>query len=212
MKTLIILFLLSLSLFSVAQNNEIKPDLSSIDTLDDWTLHNRQLKVDDGVHLNAQPGDGLLWLKDLEFVNGIIELDIKGKDIRGRSFVGLAFHGVNDSTFDAIYFRAFNFMNPDRNSHSVQYISHPNNTWYSLREQQPGKFENSVMPIPEPNDWFHITIEVNYPNVKVFVNESKKPSLVIEQISDQKQGWVGFWVGNNSEGSFRNLKIIPSDS
>lgn len=207
MKILIIVFLLSVSLFSVAQNNEIKPDLSSIDTLDDWTLHNRQLKVDNGVHLNAQPDDGLLWLKDLRFVNGIVELDIKGKDERGRSFVGIAFHGVNDSTYDAVYFRAFNFMNPDRTSHSVQYVSLPCNTWYNLREQHPGKFENEVLPIPEPNDWFHVTIEVNYPEVKVFVNESKKPSLIIEQISNQKEGWIGFWVGNNSEGSFRNLKI-----
>ena len=150
MKTIKLLFVitqLSLGFAASAQHNVIIPDLLKINESDKWIIHNRDVNVDNEVHLNGMPGDGILWLNDVIFTNGKIELDIKGKDERGRSFVGLAFHGLNDSTFDAIYFRPFNFMSAERNGHSVQYISHPEYTWYKLREEHPGEYENPIIPV-----------------------------------------------------------------
>ncbi len=210
MKTIKLLFIgiqLCIGLTLTAQENEIVPDLSKIKDSDLWTLYNRELVSDDVVHLDSKPGDGLLWLKEPVFTNGKIELDIKGKDERGRSFVGLAFHGLNDSTYDAVYFRPFNFKNPERKGHSVQYISHPEYPWYRLREEHPEKYENPVTPVPDPTGWFHATIVVEYPDVKVFVDNSEEPSLTVQQLSSRKEGWIGFLVGNGSEGWFRNLKI-----
>ncbi|MEN8123470.1 MAG: family 16 glycoside hydrolase [Bacteroidota bacterium] len=191
------------------QQNEIIPDLSKCSDSTIWTLHNREIHIDKEVHLNGKPGNGILWINAPIFRNGKIELDIKGKNERGKSFVGLAFHGLNDSTYDAVYFRPFNFKNPERKVHSVQYISHPEYTWHKLRKNHPEKYENLVSPVPEPTDWFHVTIKIDYPNVKVFVNNSHESSLTIEQLSSRKEGWIGFWVGNNSEGFFKNIKIIP---
>lgn len=204
---LIIQLCIGFSLF--AQENEIIPDLIKVNDSNLWVLHNREIIIDNEVHLVGKPGDGLLWIKEPIFTNGRIDLDIKGKNEQGKSFVGLAFHGLNDSTYEAIYFRPFNFKNPERNGHSVQYISHPEYTWYKLRQEHPEKYENTINPVPEPADWFHVTIIIKYPTVKVFVNNSEKPSLTIEQLTSRKEGWIGFWVGNNSEGYFRNLKIIP---
>lgn len=207
----IIIGLLILAQFSCNSQKDLTPDLSKIGDSSEWTLYNREASVnDDIVHLDGQPLDGLLWLKDSDFSNGKIELDIKGEDLQGISFVGLAFHGLNDSTFDAIYFRPFNFENPDRNGNSVQYISHPVNTWRKLRTDFPKKYENPVSPVPDPNDWFHVTIIINYPEVKVIINDSEEPSLVVNQISTRKKGWIGFWVGHGSEGYFKNLKLYPS--
>ncbi len=201
-----VLLLLTQSL--AAQQMTIIPDLSKVSDTSIWTLHNREASVNDGVvHINNKLFDGLLWLNKSDFSNGKIEVDIKGKDVNGKSFVGIAFHGINDSTFDAVYFRPFNFRNPNRNSHSVQYISHPTYTWQKLRKEYPGKYENSLSEVPDPSDWFHATIVIEYPVIEVFVNHSKKPSLVVNQISSRKNGWVGFWVGYNSEGYFKNLKI-----
>jgi hypothetical protein len=213
MKTIkLLLFILNLSIgLSVfAQNVETIPDLSAVNDSNFWILNNRELTIetDGAIHLNGKPGDGLLWIKESTFTKGKIECDIKGKDIQGKSFVGLAFHGLNDSTYDAIYFRPFNFKNPDRNGHSVQYISHPEYPWYKLRNEYPEKYENKLNTILDPNNWFHVTITIDYPNVEVFVNNSNEPSLKIKQLSSRKEGWIGFWVGNNSEGYFRNLKII----
>jgi hypothetical protein len=210
MKNLTLILLIGASLFSMAQNIEIEPDLNKIDTAKNWALKNREYTIDEGVHFNAEPSDGLLWIKDVDFSNGTIELDIRGKDEQGKSFVGLAFQGLKDSVYEVVNFRAFNFKNPERYTHAVQYVSHPEFPWHRLRKEFPETYENEVTPVPEPTDWFHATIVINYPEVKVFVNNAKEPSLTVNQISKIKHGWVGFWAGYGSEGSYRNLKIIPN--
>jgi hypothetical protein len=213
MKTLqisAILFLMTI-LFSCGQNKPITPDLSLVSDTSLWTIHNRELIDDEVVHIDAKPGDGFLKLNDLTFGNGVIELDIKGKNVPQESFVGMAFHGINDSTYDVIYFRPFNFTNPERNTHSLQYISHPVYTWQKLRREHPGVFENLLDPAPDPDDWFHVRFEINYPDVQVFVNNSTNAALSITQLSEQKEGWLGFWAGFNSDGWYRNLSITPSE-
>ncbi len=207
----IILFSLILSLLNfkaITQNNNRPVNGSS----ENWTVFNRNVTYSDGViHLNAQENDGLLWVNAADFKNGIIELDIKGKNEPGRSFVGLAFHGLDNTTFDAVYFRPFNFKNPERHSHSVQYISEPDYGWSKLRNTFPGKYENSINPVPDPDGWFHAKIVVKYPKVSVYVNRSEKASLEIDQISMRKGGMIGIWVGNGSEGWFKNFRITATN-
>ena len=206
-KLLATIVLLVISVSLNAQQKELIPDLSKATDAQVWTVHNRDVAYEEGAHLNGKPGDGFLRLNGKTFANGSIELDIKGVDEQGRSFVGFAFHGLNDSTYDVIYFRPFNFRNPQRNRHSVQYVSLPENDWYTLRTDHPGKYENLIIPAPIPADWFHAAITIEYPVVKVFVNNAKEPSLIVNQLSSRKNGWIGFWVGNTSEGWFKNLKI-----
>ena len=194
-----------------AQQKEIVPDLSKINDPEVWTVNHWKAEGGKEVHINKKPGDGLVYLNDLIFGNGTIEVDIKGKNEQGRNFTGIAFHILNDSTYEAIYFRPFNFRNPESKTHSVQYISHPEFPWFKLREESPGIYENGLTPVPDPNNWFHATIIVEYPEVKVYVNHSKEPSLVINQLSDRKEGRLGFWVPIDTEGSFKNLKIIPAE-
>ncbi len=78
-----------------------------------------------GVRLSARADNGVAYLRGVELGNGTIELDIRGKDVQGQSFVGVAFHGVDDSTYDAVYLRPFNFKtgDPERHKHAVQYVS-----------------------------------------------------------------------------------------
>jgi len=165
-----------------------------------------------GLRLSSSPGDGVAYLRGTEFGNGTIEVDIRGKDVQGQSFVGIAFHGVDSTTYDAIYFRPFNFRTPDstRHSHAVQYISHPTYTWQKLRAERPGSFEQPVSPAPDPNAWFHVRVVVASPKVSVFVGDAKQPSLVVDQLNDRTKGLVGLWVGNSSDGDFANLKITPN--
>jgi hypothetical protein len=189
-------------LFNLFENGKIEP-------------FNRQLSQfsendKKGIRFSKNAGDGIAWLKGVEFSNGIIELDIKGKDVMQQSFVGVAFHGLNNETLDAIYFRPFNFQStdPGRKIHAVQYVSHPDYTWSVLREKYNGKYEKAVTPAPNGNDWFHAKIVVQYPKVTVFVNGNSEPSLVIDKLNDRKTGKIGLWVGNTSDGDFANLQII----
>jgi len=164
-----------------------------------------------GVRLSEHAGDGVAYLQGVEFTNGTIELDVRGKDVPQQSFVGVAFHGVDGTTYDAIYFRPFNFRaeDPARRGHAVQYIAQPIYPWQKLRAEQPGKYERAIDPVPDPNAWFHVRVVVARPKVSVFVDDAKEPSLVVDQLSNRKKGLVGLWVGNNSGGDFANVKIVP---
>ncbi len=162
-----------------------------------------------GLRLDAKPGDGVAWWPDVQFGNGTIELEILGKNVPQQSFVGVAFHGQDEKTFDAIYFRPFNFKatDPTARSHAVQYVSHPVYTWNKLRSEHPGQYEHAIAPVPEPDAWFHARVVLAYPSVRVYVNDGAEPTLDVKQISERKSGWVGVWVGNNSDGAFANLLI-----
>ena len=164
-----------------------------------------------GVRLSEQPGEGVAYLKGIEFSNGTIEFDVRGKDVQGQSFVGVAFHGLDSTTYDAIYLRPFNFRteDPARHSHAVQYVSQPAYPWQRLRTERPGIFEQPVSPAPDPNAWFHVRVVVASPKVSVFVGDAKEPSLVVTQLSDRAKGLVGLWVGNGSGGDFANISVIP---
>lgn len=200
-----------------AWQKAMEPDLAGLAAAKGLDAFNRSASsladgARKGVRLNEVPGDGVAYLKGVEFGNGTIELDIRGKDVPQQSFVGVAFHGVDATTYDAIYFRPFNFRTEDaaRRVRAVQYISHPVHTWQKLRTEQPGKYEQPVNPVPDPNGWFRARVVVASPKVSVFVNDAKQPCLIVDQLSDRKRGLVGVWVGNNSGGDFANLRIVAA--
>ena len=165
-----------------------------------------------GVRFDEGQGDGLAYLPEVDFADGAIEFDVRGRNVPQRSFVGLAFHGADPETFDAVYFRPFNFNadDPARRSHSVQSISHPVFTWSKLREEHPGSYENSLPEPPAPDGWFHVRTVIESPRVSVYLGESTEPVLVVDQLSSRGRGWVGFWVGNGSNGDFANLALSPA--
>ncbi len=164
-----------------------------------------------GIRVDERAGDGILWFEGTQFSNGVIEVDLKGKDVFQKSFLGVVFRGVDEKTFDAVYFRPFNFRSaePARRVHAVQYISHPDFTWMRLRKERPEVFEKAVSPVPDPERWFHARIVVQRPKVSVFVNGASEPSLVVDELSSRAGGWVGLFVGNGSGGAFANLEIRP---
>ncbi|HLF35257.1 MAG TPA: family 16 glycoside hydrolase [Cyclobacteriaceae bacterium] len=206
---------LSIALGANGQEKTTNYDLVSLQQNNKLEVSNRQVSTFSesdisGIRFSKNEGDGIAWIKGLEFSNGTIELDIRGKDVIQQSFVGVAFHGIDHKTHDVVYFRPFNFQSDDpvRKIHSVQYVSHPENTWNVLREKHNGKFEKAVNPAPGASDWFHVKIVVHYPHVMAYVNGNEEPSLSIEKLNDRKTGSLGLWVGNNSDGDFANLQII----
>ena len=165
-----------------------------------------------GIAFSEKEGDGLAWIEGMNFVNGIVELDIKGRDKLQQSFVGIAFHGQSNAEFEIVYFRPFNFRSTDpvRKVHAVQYAFNPEFDWEKLRDQHPGVYEKGIDNPPVPNEWFHAKIVINFPEIKVFVNNSQTPSLIVQELSANKTGKFGIWVGNNSDGQFANLVITQN--
>ncbi len=166
-----------------------------------------------GIRLSQDYGEGIAWLKGIEFSNGILEFDVRGANIQQHSFVGIAFHGLNDSTFDAIYLRPFQFQQDDQvlKNRDIQYISLPNFTWRILREKSPGKYEHSIEPAPNPDSWIRMRIEIKDATVKVYINGNEQPSLVVEKVTQVGNGSVGFYVADTSGGDFANMTITKTD-
>jgi hypothetical protein len=191
-------------------------DLTKIADPAVWRLHNRAAQVlDEGgkkyVRMDARGDHGVAWLVGSDFKEGTIEVRLRGRDDPGRSFVGIAFRGVDDATYDAVYFRAFNFRNadPERRRRAVQYVSWPGFTWQKLRAEHPGKYEQPIIPPPEPNGWFRARLVVEGGKVSVFVNDAATPALVVTELSGRRGGMVGLWVDNGSPGDFADLRLTP---
>ncbi|NOT77140.1 MAG: hypothetical protein HOP08_19625 [Cyclobacteriaceae bacterium] len=212
----IFLSILSLLTFALSDSDimaqTLTPDLQKTSTWE--TSSHKAIPIQEsgrqGIKFNEQEREGILILKNYEFTNGTIEIDLKGRDLQGKSFLGVAFHIQNEKVFDLVYFRPFNFSNPDsvRRSHAVQYVSAPDFPWEKLRKESPLKYENYINPVPDGDDWFHAKIVVRDREVKVYVNGSSKPCLEVEKLTDTKSGSIALWVGPGSDGAYSNLKIV----
>ena len=166
------------------------------------------------VRLDARPGDGIAVVKGAPFGEGTIELEVRGENVPQQSFVGIAFGVRNDSTYEVVYLRPFNFRAPDtlRARRAVQYVSQPAWPWQRLRAESPGKYESSVSPAPDPTGWVPLRLVVTRTQVSVYANGGPEPDLVVQRLGDVKAGPVAFWVGNNSRGDFAALKVTPLTS
>jgi hypothetical protein len=153
--------------------------------------------------------EGGAWLKGVEFSDGTIEVDVRGKNVDQRSFLGICFHGRDQDNFDAIYFRPFNFLTHDsvRFTHCIQYASMPGYPWERLRKEFKGQYESSIPQRPDPDSWIHLRIVLNYPDITVYVNDYTEPTLKIHQLSDIRSGKIGLFVGDDSDGDFANLSL-----
>jgi len=199
---------------AVAQQRAIEPDLARLAEGQGLQVFNRRVtsfsdSAKKGLRLSENLDAGVAYLPGVEFANGVIEVDVRGKDVQQQSFVGVAFHGVDSITYEAIYFRPFNFRasDPDRRARAVQYVSQPAYPWQRLRAEHPGVYEQPVKPVPDPNGWFHVRVVVAGSKVSVFVNDATEASLVVNRLSERTTGLVGLWVGNSSGGDFANLRI-----
>lgn len=206
--------ILAFSLPVNAQRQRMTYNLSDLLTKKSFTVENRRisgLTEKNGVRLSADNGAGVAWINNASFSNGTIEADLRGKDIRQRSFIGIAFHGASKEDCEVIYFRPFNFHAKDSlaSMHMVQYVQDTLYGWERLREEHPGVYENRLAAPPAPNDWFHVKIDVQGKAIKVYVNNEKSPCLQVTSLGTRTSGKLGLWVGNNAEGDFGNLVVAP---
>jgi hypothetical protein len=161
------------------------------------------------VRLTEGSKEGVLWLPIKNFKNGTLEIEMRGKDVLQRSFIGLIFHGQNDSTYDAVYCRPFNFFAKDsvRKIHAIQYIAHPTFTWKKLREERNGIFEKEIVNPPDPNGWFKMRLVIRDKTVEGYINDATQPSLTVEKLNDQHEGKVGLFMGDGAGGDFEKIVV-----
>ena len=164
-----------------------------------------------GVKVSEKAGPGVVWIEGSDFEQGTIEIDVRGRDVLQQSFLGIAFHGKDDKTYEAVYLRPFNFraQDPDRHQHAVQYVAVPDYDWPRLRKEFPEEFENPVDASVAPTDWVPLRVVVKDNALQIFVGKVNAPALEVRKLGTLDRGLIGLWVGNNSDGDFTNLRVTP---
>ncbi len=205
------------------EGKTITPDLAKIADTGAWRLltgsastteqgGKRLVRLRSGKDIGGNlDAVGMALVAGLEFDEGVIDVDLRGKNVLQQSFLGICFHVKETGAFEAVYFRPFNFRADQELSraHGVQYISMPDHSWKRLRAEHPGTYENAVKPAPDPAGWFHARIEVTAGKVRVWVNDAREPSLTVDRLTRRDKGGIGLWTAV-SDGEFANLKITPA--
>jgi hypothetical protein len=180
-----------------------------------WRVVNRRATVLEEAgqkYVRLDNGDGMggAWLLNSNFDEGTIEVDLRGRNLRGQSFVGIAIRGKADDVRDVVYFRPFNFQesDPERRSHAVQYESRPSFGWDQLRALHPGKYEAAIQNAPQSENWFHVRIVVGGRIIRVFVNGASVPSLTVTELSNRNGGLVGL---DGANADYRSLQILTKE-
>src|SRR6266849_2530175 len=147
----------------------------------------------DGVHVTEKMDPGVVWIEGSDFVEGTIEVDVRGRDVLQRSFVGIAFHRKDDTTYESVYLRPFNFRadDPVRHRHAVQYMASPDYDWPRLRKEFPEKFESPVDPSVVPTGWVPLRVIVKGQTIQVYVGPVKSPTLEVMKLGQQDRGMIG---------------------
>jgi hypothetical protein len=159
------------------------------------------------------PGGPLVILDKVRLRDGAIDVDVAGAPAKGApedamGFIGVAFRVQQDSRFEIIYLRPTNSHADDqlRRNHTTQYSSDPEWPWDRLRKESPGVYESWVDM--ETGKWTHMRIVVHGKDASLYVNHAANPCLVVHDLKlGDVEGAVGLWMGQDTEGYFRNLSI-----
>ena len=156
-------------------------------------------------------------VKDLDFQNGTIEVDVYSKLLPdapdyARGFIGVAFRIKEDDTeYESIYIRPTNGRCDDqvRRNHSVQYYAYPNHKFNTLRVTSPEKYESYAdMGLEE---WIRMKIVVNATKAELYLNDSNYPVLIVNDLKNGiRSGAIALWSEVGTDAYFKNLKIIQA--
>ena len=165
------------------------------------------------------PGQAFAGLKDVQFHNGTIELEVSGApsataDPTARGFIGVAFRVQADGThYEEIYLRPSNGRAEDQEqrNHSTQYVSAPDWPWNRLRKETPGRYESYVDL--QAGEWTRMKLLVKGKEAQLFVGDGGQPCLIVHDLKmGDAAGGVALWVGPGTEGYFRNVGITAADT
>ncbi len=159
--------------------------------------------------------DEVVTVKNANFLNGTIEVELAGAVLHGaatdaRGFIGIAFR-VEDSKpqfFEYFFIRPTNGRAEDqlRRNHCTQYASSPDFPWNRLRKENPGVYESYVDL--KAAEWTKLKIVVKDKSARLYINNSDQPCLIVNDLKlEPKEGGVALWTGDGTDGYFRNLKI-----
>lgn len=156
-------------------------------------------------HLGRQSLIGAAHLEDVEFTNGVIEVDIA---VNGsRSYPGLVFRRQSDGEYERFYIRPHRAgLYPD----ALQYTPVCNGvTCWQLYS---GEGFTAGAALLE-NEWIHLKLEVNGSQARVYLGDFQTPALVIDSLKHGvSSGGIGVMGPPSTSAHFSNFSYRVDDS
>ena len=164
---------------------------------DRWVLKTADVTT----HLGRKCLSGYACLKDVEFEDGIIEVDIAVDDTKTRSYPGIIFRMQSEENYERLYIR------PHRAplySDALQYTPVFNGIagWQLYN----GEGFTALCTIPD-SEWVHVEVEVSGTQARVYVGDNQEPALVIRDLKHGvSKGTVGLFGDRGGVAWFSNFK------
>ncbi len=165
-----------------------------------WELADAQV-VD---HLGRRSLVGTAVVKDVEFLDGVIEVDV-AVDGR-RSYPGFVFRHQSEGMYERVYLRPHRAgLYPD----AIQYAPVFNGVagWQLYHGE--GFTAGAEIPLGE---WTRLKIEIRGSQARVFLNDAPKPALVIHDLKHGvSKGAIGLMGPENRTAYFSNFRYESTD-
>jgi len=156
-------------------------------------------------HLGRNSFQGIATLKNVEFENGIIEVDIAS--IKGRkSYPGVLFRMKNMNEYERVYIRPHRSIFYDD---AIQYLASFNgvDSWQLYN----GTGNTSSAEIPS-DTWNHLKIEVSGSQAKVYLNDMERYILHITNLQHGfSKGELGLFGSTDGSTFFSNFSFIKAN-
>jgi len=171
-------------------------------TSDRWNIEARSYileNLDGNEALYLQNGSAIL--KDLNFLNGTIEFDIRFTE--RQSFSGAVFRLIDDYNFEHFYMRPHLNKKPD----ACQYTP----VYNGLAGWQIYFGESYSAPIEYTyNKWIHVKLEIMDKQADIYFDDMGNPLLSVTLKREPQPGKVGVNSGA-SPMHFANFKVTPGE-
>lgn len=156
-------------------------------------------------HLGRTSLMGTAYLKDVEFENGVIEVDIA---VTGaRSYPGIIFRMQSPLNYERFYIRPHRAgLYPD----ALQYTPVINGVASWQLCQGDGYTAEAVIP---ENQWIHLKMEIFGNQTRVYFGDAERPALVINHLKHgRSKGNIGILGPKDQTAYFSNFKYRLEDS
>ncbi|MFC1544806.1 hypothetical protein ACFL4X_01435 [Gemmatimonadota bacterium] len=165
-----------------------------------WVFQGSDTKVES--YLGEKSISGSAYLKDVEFENGTIEVDIAFEG--SAAFAGIYFRLQSPENYEEFYLRPHKSNLPG----ALQYMPVFNGleSWQLYN----GKgFTADGVAIPHKR-WLHMKMEVSGKQARVYLDNSSEPAMVIDDLKHGvSKGSVGVWSNeevNSTTVHFANFR------
>jgi len=147
---------------------------------EEWTISGARI-VD---HLGRKALAGSALLKDVDFTDGVIEVDM-AMDGR-RCFPGIIFRAESEADTEVFYLRPHRSKNY---SHALQYTPRFSGVSGWQLYSGPGFTAGADIPLDR---WVHVKLEIKGTRARIYFDGSETPSLVV---GDLKRVTAGGFIG-----------------